>query len=89
MTKSLSWNKRSFDTFVELGMLTDDEKAVLETRIKGWTRTKQSRELNISMATLDRIISRIKKKYDEVQPHAPDILPVRRLSKEEDYMDNN
>lgn len=89
VAKGVSWNKVSFDTFAELGMLTDEEKIVLETRIKGWTRTKQSRELNISMATLDRIIARIKRKYDEVQPHAPDILPVRRFSKEEDYMDNN
>lgn len=89
MAKGVSWNKKSFDTFAELAMLTDDEKSVLETRIKGWTRTKQSRELNISLATLDRIISRIKKKYDEVQPQVPDILPVRRYSKEEEYMDKN
>ena len=89
MTRGVSWNKVSFDTFAELGMLTDDERAVLETRIKGWTRTKQSRELNMSMATLDRTIARIKRKYDEVQPHASDVLPVRRISAEEIYMDNN
>lgn len=89
MAKRVSWNKVSFETFCELGMLSELEKRVLETRIQKWTRTKQARELHISKATLDRMISAIKKKYDEVQPLAPDILPVRTSSHIEEYMDNN
>lgn len=86
MAKEVPWNKFIYDRFCELAMLTDDERLILETRIRGWSRVKQTRELNMSRATVDRHIRRLKIKYDEVQKH-DDLLPPRRYSKEEERMD--
>jgi len=88
MAKQVDWTKKIVETFIEEAMLSDLEQKVLKTRVQGWTRTKQAYEFNISMPTLDRCIATLKKKYDEVQKYHPD-LPKRRVSKEEEYMDNN
>lgn len=88
MSKEVPWNKIIVETFVEDAMLTKEEEMVLRTRVAGWTRTKQARELNISIATLDRIIARLKVKYDNVQKFNP-ILPPRRMSEAERYLDDN
>lgn len=88
MSKEVPWNKIIVETFVEDAMLTKEEEMVLRTRVAGWTRTKQARELNISIATLDRIIARLKVKYDNVQKFNP-ILPPRRMSETERYLDEN
>lgn len=60
----------------------------MRTRVAGWTRTKQAMEFHISMATLDRIIKRLKIKYDTVQAQ-DERLPVRRESAQELYMDTH
>ena len=60
----------------------------MRTRVAGWTRTKQSRELHMSISTIDRIIRRLKKRYDKVAEYDP-ILPPRKASAEEVYMDEN
>lgn len=86
MAKEVPWNKIIFERFSSLAMLNEDELKILETRIAGWTRVKQAREFGMSLATVDRIISRLKDKYDAVQIY-DDILPPRRYSKEEEYMD--
>lgn len=42
----------------------------------------------MSLATIDRIIARLKVKYDNVQKYDP-ILPPRKFSAEETYMDTH
>ena len=88
MAKQVPWNKIIVEEFCSLAALTDDEEKVLRTRVAGWTRTKQSMEFGMSMATLDRIIKRLKVKYDKVQKYSV-ILPPRKFSVEETYMDEN
>lgn len=88
MAKQVPWNKVLYNEFVELGSLSEIECKILETRMKGYTRSEQCDMLGISMSTLDRIISRLKIKYDNVQKHS-DVLPPRRFSAKETYMDEH
>lgn len=88
MAKEIMWTKTIIEEFVAEAMLSDEEEMILRTRAKGWTRTEQSMKLNISLTKLDRIIKNLKRKYDNVQKTNP-LLPPRKPSKEEDYMDNN
>lgn len=88
MSKQVPWNKIIVEEFVREAMLTELEEAVIRTRVAGWSRVRQSAELNISMSTLDRCISTLKKKYDNVQKYDP-VLPPRRFSAKEVWMDNN
>ena len=69
-------------------MLSKDEEAIMRTRVAGWSRTQQSMELGMSLATVDRIIKRLKVKYDNVQKYSV-LLPPRRDSVEETYMDTH
>lgn len=84
----IQWNKVLYDEFCELAMLNEDEKFILETRIKGWTITQQCEELRMSRTSVCRMIADLKKRYDSVQPYSK-TLPIRKHSKQEDYMDNN
>ena len=88
MSQQVPWNKIIVEEFVKEAMLTQTEEMVLRTRVAGWSRVRQSTELNISLSTLDRIISTLKKKYDKVQKHNP-ILPPRKYSAKETWMDEN
>jgi len=88
MSKQVPWNKIIVEEFVSIASLTKDEEAVLRTRAAGWSRTKQCMEFNMSMSTLDRIIRRLKVKYDHAQKYSV-ILPPRRFSAEETYMDTH
>lgn len=88
MAQQVPWNKMILDEFDRLAMLTDDEREVMRTRIAGWPRTRQADHLGISLRTLDRMIRRLKRKYDRVQPLS-DILPPRRESAEETWMDTH
>lgn len=88
MAHQVAWNKVFLDEFIRLGALTDEEIEIMRTRLAGWTRTKQSMELHMSMRKVDAIIARLKVKYDKVQPYS-DILPPRKFSAEETYMDTH
>lgn len=88
MAREVMWIKAFLEEFVELGQLTEDEEQILRTRVKGWSRTKQAMELGMSLSTVDRHIRRLKMKYDACQPYS-DILPPRKSSKEERYMDSH
>lgn len=88
MAKQVPWNKIIVETFIEEAMLSEEEEWVLRTRVAGWTRTKQADQLGMSLSSLDRIIATLKTKYDNVQKYNP-LLPPRRMSKEEEFMDNN
>lgn len=65
------------DEFKELALLTDVEIQILESRIKGWSRTKQSIEFNMSLSTVDRIYRTIRDKYDQVYKLSNN-LPMRK-----------
>lgn len=68
------WNRVIYKEFVSLAYLTQEEEKILQTRIAGWSQVQQSVELNVSLATLNRRINRIKEKYVSVQKYS-DILP--------------
>lgn len=88
MSKDILWTNIILEEFIRLAALTKEEEIVMRTRVAGWTRTKQALKLHMSMRTLDRIISRLKVKYDLVQPYSP-LLPPRKPSVEETYMDTH
>lgn len=88
LSKQVPWNKIILETFIEEGCLTKEEEIIIRTRVAGWSRTKQSMELDISLSTVDRLISSLKKKYDNVQKYNP-LLPPRKESAQETWMDNN
>lgn len=77
MAKQVPWTKRIVEEFISEAMLTETEERILRTRIAGWSTTKQAVDLNMSVASINRIIANLKQKYDEVQPYS-DILPERK-----------
>lgn len=88
MSKQVPWNKIILEEFISLASLTQDEEAIMRTRVAGWTITKQSIELGMSVSKINFIIKRLKKKYDLIQPYSA-ILPPRKSSAEETYMDTH
>ncbi len=88
MSKQVPWNKIILETFIEDAMLTKDEEMIIRTRVAGWSRVEQSMKLGMSLATVDRIIKRLKVKYDNAQKFNP-LLPPRKFSAEETYMDTH
>lgn len=71
-----------------MGALTEDEEKIIRTRVYGWTITKQAMTFGMSTAAVNRIIKRLKIKYDAVQPYSP-LLPPRKFSAKETYMDTH
>ena len=88
MAHQVPWNKIIVETFIEEAMLTKDEEWILRIRVAGQSRTKQEVELNMSIANVDKIISKLKKKYDNVQKYNP-LLPPRKPSDQETWMDTH
>lgn len=89
MAREVNWNKHVYDRFCELAMLSDFEKQVLETRIKGYSIIQQSMMLGCSESTINKTIKVLKKKYDDVQTLQDSGLKPRRTSKEEEWMDSH
>ena len=88
MSHQVPWSKIILETFIQEACLTKDEEIIMRTRVKGWTRTQQAIELGMSLRTVDRCIDSLKKKYDAVQKYEP-LLPPRRTSEQEKYMDEH
>lgn len=88
MSNQVPWNKIILETFIEEALLTKDEEMIMRTRVAGWSRTKQSMEFGMSLSTIDKHIASLKKKYDNVQKYNP-LLPPRKSSKEETWMDTH
>lgn len=61
------WNRVIYQEFVSLAYLTPEEEKILQTRIAGWSQAKQCQTYNMSLATLNRKIKRMKDKYEAVQ----------------------
>lgn len=88
MSHQVPWNKIILEEFIRLAALTKEEEMIMRTRVAGWSRVRQSMELGLSLATVDRIIRRLKIKYDMIQPYSP-LLPPRKYSAEETWMDTH
>lgn len=88
MAREVPWNKLILEEFIKEALLTKEEEMIMRTRVAGWTRTKQSLELGMSLSTIDKIIRRLKDKYDSVQKYDV-LLPPRKESEAEEYLDNN
>ena len=88
MSHQVIWTKFILERFIDVGNLTKDEEAVMRTRAAGWTRTEQSMKLGMSLSAIDRIIKRLKVKYDRAQKYDV-LLPPRKQSSQELYMDEN
>lgn len=78
--RGIIWTDVIFNEFVRRAMLNDEEIKILETTIKGWSRVKQSIELNMSVSRIQRINKRLRVKYDAAQ-RGSDILPPRNCYK--------
>ena len=88
MSHQVIWTKFILERFIDVGNLTKEEEAVMRTRAAGWTRTEQSMKLGMSLSTIDRIIKRLKVKYDRAQKYDV-LLPPRKQSSQELYMYEN
>lgn len=88
MTKQVPWNKIILEEFINLAMLTKDEEIIMRTRIAGWSVSQQADKLNLSISTVNRIIQRLKIKYDEVEKYSV-ILPPRKSCAKELYQDTH
>lgn len=88
MSHQVLWTKVVVEEFIRIGGLTKEEEHVMRTRADGHTIVQQSLELGMSTRTVERIVRTLKRKYDAVQPYSV-ILPPRRHSAKELYMDNN
>ena len=88
MTNQVPWNKIILEEFINLALLTKEEEMILRTRIYGWTVREQADKLNMSVSSVNRIIKRIKNKYDDVEKFSA-ILPPRKKSEKEKYLDDN
>jgi len=58
--------KTEYNRICDELMLNDEYKKLLEMKIKGYTRTKMAFELNVSEATLDIMIKKLKKKIIKI-----------------------
>lgn len=88
MAKQVCWTKKIVETFIEEACLTKEEQDILRTRVAGLTISEQAEKFNISIGKVNRIIKRLKWKYDNVQKYCKD-LPVRKENAAELYMDTH
>lgn len=89
MAHQVIWTARVMQLFEDAANLNDIERKILESRVHGMTIRQQAFHYNLSESTVSRIVSRLKRKYDEVQKEYPDDLKPRRNSAVETYMDEN
>ena len=66
MSHQVLFTRDILDEFINEAILTEDEAFILRTRVNGWSRQQQANELNISVQSVDRLIKRMKTKYDRV-----------------------
>lgn len=88
MSHQVIWSKIVLEEFIDAGNLTVFEEHIMRTRVAGWSITQQALKFNVSEATVNRTVARLKKKYDAVQKNNP-ILPPRKESAKELYMDTH
>lgn len=77
MAHEVPWDRRIVEEFIDQAMLSYDEQWLLRTRIQGMPRCQQADVLGLSERSLDRMIRRLKNKYDRAQVSSS-ILPPRK-----------
>ena len=60
------FTKTDYDKIVKEAMLNEEYSKLLEMKIKCYSRPKMAMELNISEATLDIMIKKLKKKIRKI-----------------------
>jgi orotate phosphoribosyltransferase-like protein len=60
------FTRTEYEEICEECMLNDDYRKLFEMKIKGYSRTKMAMELNVSEATLDVMIKKLKKKIKKI-----------------------
>ena len=88
MAHQVPWTKLIVEEFIKEGMLSKEEEYIIRTRAVGYTVTKQAEELHMSVDNVNKIIARLKIKYDNVAKYNP-LLPPRKFSAKETYMDEH
>ena len=88
MAHQVPWGKVILEEFIAEAMLTKDEEWLMRTRVAGWSISRQAMYMNVSESTVNRMIAELKKKYDNTAKYNP-LLPERKKSKEEIYMDTH
>ena len=88
MAHQVLWTKAVEEEFIEKANLNDQQIALLRSRIRGDTITKQADMFHTSTATISRQIAQLKLLYDAVQRDS-DTLPPRKFSAKELYMDTH
>lgn len=68
------WNRVILDEFVSLAILTPEEERLIRTRAAGWNQVQQCFELNVSLATITRMVRKLHAQYISLVPHS-EILP--------------
>ena len=86
MSHQVIWTRKILDAFIAEAALTSEESEIMETRVAGMTRTQQAFYFNTSVSRIDKIIARLKIKYDAAQKHSSILMP-RKNSAFETYMD--
>lgn len=61
-----NFTKTDYEYIIKECMLDKEYQKLLEFKIKGYTRTKMAMELNVSEATLDVMIRKLKKKIKKI-----------------------
>lgn len=84
MAHQVLWSVPILEEFIRLAGLTKEEEEVMRMRVAGHSIIEQSHTLGMSISKVNRIISRCKVKYDNVQPFS-DILPERVFSSDDLY----
>lgn len=84
----MPWNKIILEEFINVGGLTQEEEQIMRTRVAGWTISEQADRLGMSRSKVNFLIKRLKVKYDNAQKYSV-ILPPRKFSAQETYMDDH
>lgn len=60
------FTRKEYEYICDECMLNEEYKKLFEMKIKGYSRTKMALELNVSEATLDVMIKKLKKKIRKI-----------------------
>lgn len=85
MKHQIPWNKTILEDFIEEGLLTDEEAHLMTLRTRNKSTVYQATALNVSTATVDRMVVELKKKYDQLHEQFPDRFPKRHRSQKERF----
>jgi len=78
MAREVVWTAQRYEEFVRMGLLTDEESAILHDHVvKDSSRVEMAMRHNMSVSKVDKILARLKAKYDVCQQYSS-ILPPRK-----------